>query len=253
VTLNERRIEAFTDVRVRRALLHAIDRELIAHSILDGLAPVTHGPIQPLSWAHAADITKYGYDPPRAQSLLDEAGWREATAGAVRRKNGRPLTFTLITQAGFAVREQVAQVLQRQFRDIGADMKVKLVDGTSISALWFEGNFDAMLHWWQMPADPELTLFFAADRMPPRGRNINYFEDEPLTTLVYAADRTVDVAKRTEILGQAQRRIGELVPELPLYSITKLDAVPANLEGFTGNPTNTGVFWNVHQWSVASR
>jgi len=110
-----------------------------------------------------------------------------------------------------------------------------------------------MLHWWQMPADPELTLFFAADRIPPHGRNINYFEDEPLTTLVYAADRTVDVAKRTEILGQAQRRIGELVPELPLYSITKLDAVPANLEGFTGNPTNTGVFWNVHQWSVASR
>ena len=42
----------------------------------------------------------------------------------------------------------------------------------------------------------------------------------------------------------------ELVPELPLYSITKLDAIPATLEGFTGNPTNTGVFWNVHEWTV---
>jgi hypothetical protein len=40
------------------------------------------------------------------------------------------------------------------------------------------------------------------------------------------------------------------VPELPLYSITKLDAVPSALQGFTGNPTNTGPFWNVHEWAI---
>jgi peptide/nickel transport system substrate-binding protein len=107
-----------------------------------------------------------------------------------------------------------------------------------------------MLHWWQMPADPELTLFFAADRTPPRGRNINFFADAPLTELVYAADRTVDVEERRRLLGQAQHRIAELVPELPLYGITKLDAVPAGLDGFTGNPTNTGEFWNVHAWRM---
>jgi peptide/nickel transport system substrate-binding protein len=250
VTLNERRIAAFRDVTVRRALMHAIDRDLIAASILDGLAPVTHGPIQPVSWAFAHDIPRYTFDPRRARALLDEAGWREAISSGVRQKDGVPLRFTLITQAGFAVREQVSQVLQRQFRDIGVDMKVQLVDGTAISALWFEGNFDAMLHWWQMPADPELTLFFAADRTPPHGRNINFVEDAPLTELVYAADRTVDVAERTRLLGRAQHRIAELVPELPLYGITKLDAVPAGLEGFTGNPTNTGVFWNVHAWRM---
>jgi peptide/nickel transport system substrate-binding protein len=250
VTLNERRIAAFKDVRVRRAFMHAIDRELIVKSILDGLAPITHGPIQPVSWAFTDDTVRYAFDAGRARTLLDEAGWREPAAGSVRQKDGAPLAFTLITQAGFAVREQVSQVIQRQFRDVGVEMKVQLVDGTSISALWFEGNFDAMLHWWQMPADPELTLFFASDRMPPHGRNINYFEDEPLTKLVYAADRTVDLGERKRLLGDAQRRIADLVPELPLYGITKLDAIPAALDGFTGNPTNTGVFWNVHAWSV---
>ena len=44
---------------------------------------------------------------------------------------------------------------------------MQLHDGTSISKLWFEGKFDAMLHWWQLPADPELALFFAKDRIPP--------------------------------------------------------------------------------------
>jgi peptide/nickel transport system substrate-binding protein len=250
VTLNERRVAAFKDVSVRRALLHAVDRELIAATILDGLAPVTHGPIQPVSWAFAHDIERYPYDVARARALLEQAGWHASGAAGVRQKNGVPLRFTLITQAGFAVREQVSQVLQRQFREIGVDVAVQLVDGTAISALWFEGNFDAMLHWWQMPADPELTLFFASDRTPPRGRNINFFEDAPLTELVYAADRTVDIAERKRLLGLAQRRIADLVPELPLYGITKLDAVPARLQGFTGNPTNAGVFWNVHAWSM---
>lgn len=250
VTLNQRSVPAFRDVLVRRALMHAIDRHLIAASILDGLAPITNGPIQPVSWAFEPDVATYAFDPDRARRLLDEAGWTDANGDGIREKDGTPLAFTLITQAGFGVRESVAQVLQRQFRDIGVAMKVQLVDGTSISALWFEGRFDAMLHWWQMPADPELTLFFAADRMPPRGRNINYIEDETLTRLVYAADRTVDQRERQQYLGEAQRRIAELLPELPLYGITKLDAVPAGLHGFTGNPTNTGVFWNVHEWEI---
>ena len=237
VTLNQRSVAAFKDVRVRRALMHAVDRDLIVRTILEGLAPITNGPIQRVSWAFNDDTVKYAFDPARARALLAEAGVGDGK-----------LKFTLITQAGFAVRENVAQVLQKQFRDVGVDMSIALQDGTTISSLWFEGKFDAMLHWWQMPADPELTLFFASDRTPPRGRNINYVSDEALTRLLYASDRTVDQAERKRLLGEAQQRIAELIPELPLYSITKLDAVPVGLKGFTGNPSNAGVFWNVQDW-----
>ena len=250
VTLNQRAFPAFADVRVRQALNHAVDRELIAKAILEGLAPVTAGPVQPVSWAHNPDIRRYAFDPARANRLLDEAGWKDSNGDGVRDKGGQKFSFTLITQAGFAVRENVAQVLQRQFKDVGVEAAVQLHDGTSISKLWFEGKFHAMLHWWQLPADPELTLFFAKDRMPPAGRNINYVSDDQLTSLVYAADRTVDQAARAKILAEAQARIADLAIEIPLYGVTKLDAVPARLKGFTGNPTNTGPFWNVHAWTL---
>src|SRR4029079_4320953 len=105
---------------------------------------------------------------------------------------------------------------------VGVDARGALGDATAISTRGFEGRFDAMLHWWQMPADPELTLFFAADRIPPRGRNINYFEDKRVTELSYAAERNVDQNARKRLLIEAQQRIAELLPELPLYSITKL-------------------------------
>jgi peptide/nickel transport system substrate-binding protein len=252
VTLNQRRFAPFADVRVRRALAHAVDRELIARTILDGLAPVIDGPVQPPSWAYTADVRRYEHDPAKAGALLDEAGWRMGASG-VRERGGVPLSFTLLTQAGYAIRENVAQALQRQLRDVGVDVKVQLVDGTAISSVWFEGRFDAMLHWWQMPSDPELTLFFAADRTPPAGRNINYLADERLTKLLYASDRTVDQAERRRLLQQAQVMIADLAPEIPLYNVTRLDAVPASMRGFRGNPTNTGVFWNVWEWSFPER
>jgi peptide/nickel transport system substrate-binding protein len=249
VTLNERHFPPFADVRVRRALVQALDRERFTATILDGLAPVAHGPIQPVSWAYTDRVTRYPFNPARAGALLDDAGW-VAGPGGIRQRDGRPLSFTLITQAGYAVRENVAQAIERQLRDVGVDVKVELHDGTALSAIWFEGRFDAMLHWWQMPSDPELTTFFAADRTPPAGRNINFFRDEELTRVLYASDRTVDRAERTRLLHRAQAIVADAAPEIPLYTVTRLDAVPARLEHFKGNPTNTGIFWNVHEWQI---
>jgi len=249
VTLNERRYPPFSDIRVRRALIAALDRDEYVRTILDGLAPVALGPIQPVSWAYSDNVTRHPFDPARARALLDEAGWRVGADG-IREKGSARLAFTLITQAGYAIRENIAQAIERQLRDVGVDVKVELQDGTAISAIWFEGRFDAMLHWWQMPSDPEMTTFFAADRTPPAGRNINYFQNDELTKLLYASDRTVDRIERKALLARAQAIVADQVPEIPLYTVTRLDAVPATLTHFKGNPANTGIFWNVHEWEI---
>lgn len=251
VTLNQKQFTPFADVVVRRAMAHAIDRDLIVNTLLDSLVTVVNGPIQPLSSAYEKNVTTYPYDPARARALLDSAGWTPGADG-VRAKGGKRLSFTLITQSGFAIRENVSQALQKQFRDVGIEAKVRLIDGTSISSVWFKGDFDAMLHWWQQGADPEMTLFFASDRMPPAGRNINYFKDDSLTKMLYASDRTADEAQRIMLLKAAQQRLSVLIPELPLYNTAKVDAVPSRLTGFTGNPTNAGPFWNVYQWQLTA-
>ena len=251
VTLNQKHFTPFADVKVRQALAHAVNRDLLVRTILDGQVKVVNGPIQPLSAAYEPKVPTYGFDPERARTLLTDAGWTPSADG-IRMKDGKRLAFTLITQSGFAIRENVSQALQQAFRDVGAEMTVKLLDGTTISSVWFAGDFDAMLHWWQMGADPELTLFFAGDRMPPAGRNINYVNDTELSSLLYRSDRTADVAQRNELLREAQRRIAALAPEIVLYNTAKVDAVPKSLKGFTGNPTNAGPFWNVYRWEIGT-
>ena len=252
VSLNQKRFAPFRELAVRQALAHAVDRSLLVNTLLDSLVQIVNGPIQPLSPAYEPALRTYTFDPAAAKALFDGAGWRVGADG-IRAKNGQRLAFTLITQAGFAIRENVAQALQRQFRDVGVDVSVQLVDGTSISSLWFKGDFDAMLHWWQQGADPEITLFFAADRAPPAGRNINYLADSALTTLLYQSDRSADETERLRLLKAAQRRVAELAPEIPLYNTAKIDAIPAALQHFTGNPTNAGPFWNVYRWEITAK
>ena len=174
----------------------AVDRELIARTILDGLAPVTHGPIQPVSWAYTRRR--------HAVSVRSGAGARAARRSrlARRRRRRHPRARRRSRSRSRSSRRpdsRSARTWRRRcsgsFATSASNMSISLHDGTSISQLWFEGDFDAMLHWWQMPADPELTLFFAADRTPPAGRNINYVER-----------RFADAAASTRRIARSIRR-----------------------------------------------
>ncbi len=237
-SLNEKTVPAFRDKRVRQALAYAIDREALTKSILYGLTPVIHSPVQPMSWAFNPNVKGYPFDPSRARALLADASLKDR------------LSFTLITMAGNVVRERVAQAIQAQLKDVGVDMKIQLFDSTTLGQMWFEGRFEAFMANWTMPSDPGITLFFASDRTPPRGRNVNYYSNPLLDKLLYASDQTIEREKRRDLLLRAQEMIAEDMPELFLYNRTFLDAIPENLENFRGNPTNTGIFWNVHEWRL---
>jgi peptide/nickel transport system substrate-binding protein len=89
---------AVLDVRARRAMLHAIDRQAIVDSIYRGNAVIMHFWLSPDDPAYAAvdrAVTKYDYDPPRAIALLTEAGWSRGADGTARSAAGEVLGITL--------------------------------------------------------------------------------------------------------------------------------------------------------------
>src|SRR6185369_11359118 len=88
VTLNEKHFPPFTNVRVRRALAHAIDRNLLVGTILDSLVTTVNGPIQPLSWAYEPNVRRYDFNPATARAMLDSAGWKPG-ADDIRIKDGK--------------------------------------------------------------------------------------------------------------------------------------------------------------------
>ena len=99
----------FDDLRVRRALLLAIDRAGINHAIFRGKQPPAHSWVHPGHPAHNPRLSRYGYDPERARRLLEQAGWSREGDGPLRNARGEPMRLTLITIAGDRTRLQVCR------------------------------------------------------------------------------------------------------------------------------------------------
>ena len=77
------------DIRMRRALLHAIDRNAINQQLFAGHQPVAHGQTNPLDTVYNPDTPKYAYDPKQAKALLDAAGWSVIKQGIRHKCKGR--------------------------------------------------------------------------------------------------------------------------------------------------------------------
>lgn len=123
--LDETKSTKFQDVRVRKALLYAIDRQAIVDEILFGYSQVAVGTIPTLSWAFNPDgidpALLYEYDPEMSRQLLDEAGWVEGSDG-IREKDGEKLAFLMYGISSSEATVQTLQVMQEYWREIGVEM-----------------------------------------------------------------------------------------------------------------------------------
>jgi peptide/nickel transport system substrate-binding protein len=245
------------DRRVRHALLHGLDREAISRQLFGGRQPVVHSFVSPLDWIHDDTLPRVGYDPARAQTLLDEAGWRDIRNGFRHNAAGERLTLELMTTAGNRLRETVQQVLQSQWRRIGVEVRIRneparVFFGETMRRRQFTGL--AMYAWISAPENaPRSTLH--SNEIPRSengyaGQNYPGYRNAEMDRLIDELEVELDRARR----GTLWRRIQEIyiadAPVLPLYSRADPFIMPRWLQGIepTGhlNPTT---LW-VENWTV---
>jgi len=117
------------DLRVRKAIGHAINRESIINNVLYGMAVASNSPILPNSpWSGEASLEGLPYDPEKAKALLDEAGWSETPSG-VREKDGEGLSIVLrvIDQPAVLIGgREMAQVMADQLGQVGFKVQISI-------------------------------------------------------------------------------------------------------------------------------
>ena len=234
---------ALADRRVRQALLYGLDRAAISNSLFAGRQQVADSFVNPLDSGFTGDTPRYPYDPARAASLLDAAGWHPQ-GGAVRRNaQGDSLSFELMTTAGNRTRELVEQVLQSEWRKLGIDIRIKneparVLFGETLP----HRNFDmAMYAWISAPEDvPRSTLY--STEIPNAangfaGQNTPGFKSPAMDRLIDAAEIELDPAKRQTLWAEMQRLYATELPSLPLYFRSDAFILPKWLSGVrpTGN------------------
>lgn len=166
-----------SDLRVRQALVCAIDKEAISEGLTYGYEPVAHT-IVPAGtpYSDIRGTEEYAYAPERASKLLDEAGWVMKESTGMREKDGTPLQIVFTCPTDDSTIGSIATLIQSQLAEVGVDMKIKSMekmewyasyrepDGWDVTAMT-GGFFNyAMPHCWfsammfQMPEDVSIPL-----------------------------------------------------------------------------------------------
>ncbi len=229
------------DLNVRRALLHAIDREAISTQLFAGEQPVAHSNINPLDSVYNDVVPIYPYDPQLAAQMLDEAGWTLEPGNDVRTNAaGDEMTLTIMTTAGNTTRELVQQVLQSQWRDVGVDVRIKneparVLFGQTIGQRQFDSM--AMFAWISAPNNiPRTTLhstMVPTEENNWAGQNYTGFTNTEVDQIIDDLEVVCDEPARQELWDRLQVIYSEELPVLPLYFRAQPFVMAPWLEGIT--------------------
>lgn len=239
----------FSDVRVRRAFAHAINKDDIVDGVLFGQGIPTIGPYTPGTWVYNERISPYSYDMEAAARLLAEAGWLPGKGGMLH-KDGIPFEFTILVNQGNEQRTKIAVIVQSQLKRLGISAKIRAVEWSAfLSEFVNKGFFDAIVLGWSTTLDPDLHSVWHSSNAFPGGLNFIGYKNEEVDALIEEGRSTFDQAVRKRCYDRIQEILHAEQPYAFLYVPYALPAVHKRFRGLEPVPV-MGVDHNLPEWWV---
>jgi len=248
------------DVRVRRALSQAVDRQRLVDRILGGQGQLLDTGLLPAHWAYPQELTGYPFDfaqdrpfdPVRAGQLLAEAGWVDSDGDGIRDRDGKPLRLRLSTNGGNAVREAIAILAQQYYLAIGVAAEVELMEWGNFLEDTFTHKFDMVVFSWPLALDPdEWELWHSSESALDSGFNFVSYHNSRADELLLQGLRVprCEEARRAAIYGEIATVLAQDQPYAFLFAPYNLIAVNERVGGVAPSPF-AGLHWNLADWYV---
>lgn len=231
---NER--EPFSDLRVRQAIAHALDRAAIIEGTMFGYGIPIGSHLTPAS-PYYIDLTGlYPYDPEQARALLTEAGYPDGFAA------------TLTLPQIYEIHVRTGEIIADQLSRVGIDLRIELVEwGQWLSRVYSQADYD-------------LTVIGHIGKLDPGAMLSSYglskeryyfrrgYDDPLLNSLLEEGRRTVDEAHRAEIYAQAQEIIARDVVNVFIQDPYQIFVMKQEIAGLQLYPIYlinvTSLFWS---------
>ena len=254
----------FADARFRRAVAHAIDRDAIAKSNLQGLATPLYSFVSPgnRAWS-ATDIPRAEYDLAKARSLLQDAGFAvrgTQEAPELFDSKGNRVEFTLIVPVENQQRVDMATVIQEDLGKLGIRMQPAPIEFQALTARWSQSyDYDAVLLGAGV-SDPDPSSY--TNFLQSASGNHQWYPKQPKPATEWEARldqldaeqaRELDPARRKAIFREIQAIIAEQMPVIPIVARHITAAANTRIGNYRPGTILPYSLWNVEELFIRQK
>jgi len=214
IDINQR-TPPLSDVGVRKAIAHAINRTFIHQTAFFGIGLLPTGPIgQDLTWCYEPNVTKYEYNVTEANRLLDQAGYSKG-------QDGTRFGLSLLYDVAATEDTRAAEVIKQNLKDVGIDITLKAVDRATLYDLYaVKWNFDLVIFKRSAGPDPYVALgrtYDSRNIKPVSGANSVGYNNTRVDTLFDMSGTEANQTIRAIYFREIQRILMEDLPMIPLW------------------------------------
>ena len=232
----------FAKPEVRQAMFHAIDRGFIAKTVFYGYARPGTSPIySPNTAFFTPDTFKTEFDPKKAASLLDAAGFP-------KKADGKRFALNLVAAGWFPENGKIGSYVKQALEDVGVTVNLSVPDRpTSLKRIYTDYDFDLAISNQSNPSEPvpSTTQYFTTDGIK-KGvpfRNANGFSNPEVDALVDKIKVETDPAKRKALVVEFQKIITRAAPLLPLVELESLTVASTKVQNHSNTPDYLANSW----------
>ena len=209
--------EPFSDIKVRRAMNYAINKDVLVKVALEGQGEAAYGPLPPSIWGYWPGIVDYAphYDPGKAKQLFAEAGYAAGPDGVLQ-KSGRPLSFTMFT-APIDTWTRSAQLMQAGLRAFGVKVEIQTYEFGTLLEKLKKGEHSAEFMGYTYN-EPDIFYVWFDSANIGTGLNFSHFADKTLDAKIEQARRAMDTTKRAALYADLQRYVVDKALWVPLWT-----------------------------------
>jgi peptide/nickel transport system substrate-binding protein len=223
------------DLKVRQAILYAVDQKKLNESVLRGAFTPAYNVLTPTTPGYVkANDTMYAYNPAKAKSLLDEAGWVAGPDGT-RSKGGQKLSLDILIQSanGF---DLPTQYVVNALKEVGFTSTTKSQPFTTAAASYNQGvqNLSAIFYY---DVDPFLLNNLVTTGQIKSGFNWAHYSNPAIDAAIPQANTVVDAAARTTAYEKITTTLMDDAIFLPLWNVSGVYSGAANLADVQFGPT----------------
>jgi peptide/nickel transport system substrate-binding protein len=249
---------AFQDVRVRRAILHGIDRQRILDMVYGGYGEIVDTTVTyPEMPEYNKNLPQYPYDPAKARKILEEAGYVDTDGDGIRNdpKRGGNLVFELLIPSDWTEELKAGTIISELMPDIGLQIDIKTVDENTFYSFTEEGIAEdkyqlAFINQGPSPyGDWIWENFRSAGLEEEGGWNQAYYINPKIDELIDKVLVEGNLDKKYALHREIQEILATDIPYAPLWRPDVLCPVRVDKwEGYT--PAMGGICSWINPWSI---